>query len=392
MSPPAAASGAPPPTGRRRRRLSAALAVVVTVAFTYLAVRDVDFDELGQSLRESNYWWLVPALGMLALGFLLRAVRWRALFAATTRPDLWPTTQALLVGQFFNSVLPLRAGEPARVVALHALGGASRAETAGTVVVERFFDVLALLLLLFVALPWLPEVTWLRAAGLLAIALVLALAAAVLLLRVYGDRPLSFVLRPLARLPFLVPERVEAATRNLMHGLVALRSPRVGLVAFLWTVLSWLVIATSFWLVMLGFHLDLSPTAGLLTLIATGLALVLPSAPAAVGVFEAATLVALAAYGIPQTRALSYALVVHALNVLPFIAAGLVLLNVHQGLVGPARGRKRDRAVVARPRRLDRRRLRPRVGRDAGRTRDDEDDVAQPADGQLRIDELREPR
>jgi uncharacterized protein (TIRG00374 family) len=329
-----------------RRHGPAALATLITVVFAYLAVRDVDFDELRASLRETNYWWLIPAFATLTLSFFIRALRWRALFSPATRPPVWPTTEALIIGQFFNNVLPLRAGEAARIVALHSLGRRSRVETTGTVVIERFFDVLALLLLLFVAIAWLPEVTWLRAAGALAIALTVALVAAIVVLRVYGERPLRFVLRPLGRLPFVSPQRSEAAVRNLMHGLIGLRSARIGLVVFLWTLLSWLVLAVSFWLVTLGFDFGLSPIAGLLIVVAVGLSMILPSGPAAVGVFEAATIVALAAYEVPQSRSLSYALVVHALNVLPFIAAGVAVIGLERGILRPpAQQRRGERRV-----------------------------------------------
>jgi hypothetical protein len=379
----------------RRRRVgygSVLLATVITVAFAYLAIRDVDFGELGQSLRESNYWWLIPALVTLALGFFMRVLRWRVLFSPRTRPAIWPTTQALLVGQFFNNILPLRAGDAARIVALHSLGGSSRAETTATVVIERFFDVLALLLLLFIGLPWFPEVTWIRAAGILGIALTLALVLAVVVLRVFGERPVSFVLRPLARLPFLFPERVEAAVRNLMQGFIALRSPRLGLVAFLWTLLSWLVLAVSFWFVVLGFDLGLSPAAGLLIVIATGLSMIIPSAPAAVGVFEAAAIVALSAYGIPQTSAFSYALVVHALNVLPFVVVGLVVLNVNRRVVQLARGRARGKERIVDAQGFEPIGVPLRVGANSGGAGDHEHDIAEPADRQLDVDEVREPR
>lgn len=358
-----------------------ALATAVTVAFAYLALRNVDFGELGRSLRASNYLWLAPALVALAVGFFLRAVRWRFLFLPQTRPALWPTTQALLVGQFFNNVLPLRMGDAARIVALHALARSSRAETTGTVVVERFFDVLSLLVLLFLALPWLPEITWIRAAGIMAGALFAALVAAVVILRRFGDRPFLFVLRPLARIPFVVPERVEAAGGNLLQGFVGLRSIRLGVLAFATTLASWVVLGASFWLVMLGFDLGLSPAAGLLIVVATGLSMILPSAPAAVGVFEAAAIVALGAYGVRGAHALSYALVAHALNIFPFIVAGLVVVNVQRGILQPSRGRtwSDERAADGRFGRwtlLGRTRFR----RNAHGTGDDHHDVAEPAD------------
>ncbi|MGH3041696.1 MAG: lysylphosphatidylglycerol synthase transmembrane domain-containing protein, partial [Gaiellaceae bacterium] len=311
-------------SSRRAKYLPAAVATAVTVVFGYLAVRNVDLDELGESLRESNYWFLLPSFALLVLAFFLRVVRWRCLFSPRTRPGWVPATEALLLGQFLNNVLPFRAGDAARIVALRSFGGPSRVETAGTVVIERIFDVLGLLLLLFVLLPVFPDVAWLRAAGVLAIVLTLALAAVIVVLRVYGERAVAFCLRPLARLPFLSDARVEAAIRNLTEGVIALRSVRIGLIGFFWTLVSWLVFGASFWCLMLGFDFGLSPVAGLLVLIATGLSHLLPAAPAAVGVFEAAAVVALGAYGIPESQALSYALVVHALNVVPFLLAGLL--------------------------------------------------------------------
>jgi uncharacterized membrane protein YbhN (UPF0104 family) len=55
--------------------------------------------------------------------------------------------------------------------------------------------------------------------------------------------------------------------------------------------------------------------------------MILPSPPAAVGVFEGAALIALNAYGVPHSVALSYALVLHAVNFVPFILAGVWLLQ-----------------------------------------------------------------
>lgn len=308
--------------------------LLVSALFTYIAVRDVRFSEVWEALQASNYWWLLPALALLAIAILVRAVRWRFLFARETRPPIAAVMRAMLVGYFFNNILPARAGEAARVVALNQSAGTSRAEATATVVIERTYDVLSLLVLLFVTLPWLPHVTWVHAAAVLAIALTAGLAVAIALLAVYGERPLRVALRPLARLPFLSSERVEAAASNLAHGLAAIRRPRLALAGFLWTTLSWLLLGLSFWLVMLGFDLELSPVAGLLVQIAVGLAMILPSSPAAVGVFEAATLVALGAYGISDSRALSYALVLHVLNFLPYIVVGSLVLHRHAVAVG----------------------------------------------------------
>jgi uncharacterized membrane protein YbhN (UPF0104 family) len=78
---------------------------------------------------------------------------------------------------------------------------------------------------------------------------------------------------------------------------------------------------------MRGFGLRLGFAAAILVVVATNLAMILPSGPAGVGVFEAATLVALHAFRARGASALSYALVLHALSVVPLILAGYIALH-----------------------------------------------------------------
>lgn len=303
--------------------------LAVTVVFAYFAVRDVDAGDAWRAVREANGWWLAPSGALLVAAIALRAVRWRYLFVAETRPPLGPVTRALLIGYLFNNILPARAGEAARIVALTQTTGVSRAESAGTVVIERAYDVLSLLALLFVLSPWLPEVTWLTAAVTLAVALGVVLAAGIVVFVVWGDRPLRALLRPLGRVLPFPAERLEQIAANLTQGLAALHRPRIAVAAFALTTVSWIVLGLSFWVAMIAFDLGLSPVAGMFVLIAIGLASILPSSPAGLGVFEAATVVALGAYGVSDSRALSYAVVLHVVNFLPFLAVGVVVLHRH---------------------------------------------------------------
>jgi len=262
----------------------------------------------------------------------VRALRWQYLFAAATRPPYVPVLEATLLGQCFNNILPARAGEFARIVALHRTAGTSRAETTSTVVVERLYDVLVLLGLLFVFVPWLPHVTWIHTAAILAIVLFVAAIASVVVLLRWGEKPFLVLLRPLTRLglPFLTLERAEHAAASFVRGAASLREPRLAAAAVVLTVVSWIPLALSTWVLMIGFHLGLSVLAGLLVTIATGLSLVLPSSPGAVGVFEAAALVGLKAYGIDKADALSFALVLHAVNFFPYVLAGAVVLALRR--------------------------------------------------------------
>jgi uncharacterized protein (TIRG00374 family) len=313
---------------RGLRPLLVVVGLLVTVACMYLAVRGVDLDDAVDALRDSDLRWLLPALPVFALAIVLRAVRWWSLFEASARPPLGAVVYALMIGYFFNNILPARAGEAARVIALHRRASTPKAETVGTVVVERRFDVLALLIVLFASYPWLPEITWLRAAALFGAVVVVVLLGLVFVVVRYDERAVHWLLSPLRQIRREgVAERLEAAAVNATRGLVALRSPRIALRGMLLTIASWTTLGLSYAILTNAFALDLPLVAGMLVTVAINLSLVLPSSPAALGVFEAATVIALRAFDVPQAEALSYALVLHLLNLVPFLVIGSALLG-----------------------------------------------------------------
>jgi glycosyltransferase 2 family protein len=280
-----------------------------------------------ETLGAVTWWVIAPSLFVLAVAIFLRALRWRALFEPHSRPPVGPTVRATLIGLMFNWVLPLRAGEAARVLALAKETRASRVEVLATAVAERLYDVVALLLLLFVATPFLPSVSWLGKAAVAALAFTTVLAAMIITLHVWGERPLRWAFGGLARLPRISVERTEFAATNLVRGLAALRRPEIATRGVVLTLVSWLAVALSNWLLLAGFDFGLGFDAALLVAIATNLSLVIPASPGAIGTFEAAVIVALSAYGVDESRALSYAILLHLLNSLPTVLAGLVALH-----------------------------------------------------------------
>jgi uncharacterized protein (TIRG00374 family) len=305
------------------------LGTAVSALFLWLAVRNVQLNLFWAALRACEYLWLFPALAGLAVAVVIRSWRWQLLFRPETRPPLGAVTRALLVGQLFNVILPMRAGEAARIVVLHQETRTSRAEAVGTAVVERLYDVLALLLLVIAASPFLPEVTWLERAAVLAGLLLVVVVGGAVLVALYGARPARIALSPLALLPVVTRDHTDAVAERLVHGLGALHRPALVVPAFLLSVFSWLVLAVSNWLVLVAFDLELSYAAGVLILVTTTLSLVIPSAPGGVGVFEAGGVVALRAYGIEESTALSATVVLHALNLFPYVVAGAFVLHRH---------------------------------------------------------------
>jgi hypothetical protein len=133
----------------------------------------------------------------------------------------------------------------------------------------------------------------------------------------------------LSRLPGVRAHWVRKAIAGATAGLEAVRSVRAAAAAVVVTAASWLALAVSTWLLLLGTELRLDAGAALLVVVATNLVLVMPSAPAALGAFEAATIAALTAYDVGRAEALSFALVLHALNALPYLPLGYGAWALH---------------------------------------------------------------
>ena len=152
---------APPPRTRPRRPSRRALAFTATLAlagaFSYFAVRGVNWSSAWHAMRTCDAWWLIPAMAAFAAQIAMRAMRWRSLFAHGRRPAVGPIFAATMIGYLFNNIMPARAGEAARVVALAQRTETPVAEIVGTALVERAYDVFSILIIFLCASPWLPH-------------------------------------------------------------------------------------------------------------------------------------------------------------------------------------------------------------------------------------------
>ena len=105
------------------KRVAYGLCALASLAFGLLAIRGVDFVVFWRGISEMDYSWALAAIAVLAVSVYIRVIRWRLLFAHDTRPEFGPAGRALLIGLLFNQIMPLRAGEAARVVALKREAG-----------------------------------------------------------------------------------------------------------------------------------------------------------------------------------------------------------------------------------------------------------------------------
>ena len=232
-----------------------------------------------------------------------------------------PTFWASQIGLLANNVLPLRAGELVRTLALSRESGLRRTTVLATVGVERVFDLAVIAALQLAIASQLPDASVAQRFTLLALAI---LAVAVVVVAVLAIAPARRIAGDLLlRLPFL-RARGAVVIDSLRTGLAALRDRQLAAVALLWTLASWLVLAVAGWCVLRAFDLHLPWHAAIFLLVAVTFAQAVPASAGSVGVFELAARSALVAYGVPPAVALSAGIVLHAVSALPFIALGAI--------------------------------------------------------------------
>ena len=222
--------------------------LAISVGFGWLAIRDVSWHAVRVSLGEIRPGWLVAALVLLAVAVWMRAERWRALFARGRRPPRRAVFWSLNIGYLFNNLLPARAGEAARVVALRREAGVPAARGAASVLVERLFDLASLAVLMLVAAPFLGSSRVARATEWTSAALVVLTA---LLLAAAGSARIRGRLAGVARrVPFVRGPLARATATELGEGARALRDSGMAVQVAAWSMSSWVVLAVSYYAVL----------------------------------------------------------------------------------------------------------------------------------------------
>jgi uncharacterized protein (TIRG00374 family) len=123
------------------------LGLIIVVVFSYLVFKNVSLTDLQNAFKEVEYLYLLPAVLLVALTFLFRAMRWRYLISSIKEVKTLRLFSPLMVG-FMGNVLPARAGEFIRAYLLGKKENVSFSASFATIFVERLMDMLIFLLLL----------------------------------------------------------------------------------------------------------------------------------------------------------------------------------------------------------------------------------------------------
>jgi glycosyltransferase 2 family protein len=113
-----------------------------------MVTRGQDYDKIWNEFAKANYWWIILSAGISLLSHFVRSLRWRLLIQQLNfNPSVKRVFLALMTGYLANMVLP-RVGELSRCIALKRTDKVPFNELVGTVIAERLFDIITVVILI----------------------------------------------------------------------------------------------------------------------------------------------------------------------------------------------------------------------------------------------------
>lgn len=308
--------------------LRVAVGLGVAGLFVWLMLRQVSFDEIRRGLAGTHLGFV--GLGILALGagYAARIQRWRLMIIGDNANLRFRDCAGPFLASFaLNNVLPLRAGDIARLFAYRGRLGISLGTGAAAMFVERVLDMLSLLILLGLALA----VFGGQASDMLGLGGVMLVAVALALFAILLFPPLlspayRFVRMLLELIPGGRGAKLAAEADQAYRTLIGLAEGGRMLHLAGLSAVAWAFEGLTFHAAALALPTILAAEGAWLALPVGSLSTLLPSTPGYAGTFHFFVAEAMGSLGAAVGPAAAYAILIHAMLWLPVTTAGTIAL------------------------------------------------------------------
>ena len=318
----------------RLQQFNVIVFLFLAILLLFFAFRGVDYKLIRQGFANANYAWVAIALLVGGLSHIIRALRWQLLIEPLGyKPSLLNTLGAIMIGYLANIAFP-RLGEITRCGSLKKTDGIPFEPLVGTVIVERVFDFICMLLLLIIVFFHRIELFGIFIKDIILVPIFHRISA------LFASYPLTIILAVLILVTLLALIRRNVFGEGLhrwmsklfhgtMSGLKTAYTIRKRFTFLLYTILLWGLYWLMTWLLVFttGPTSHLSPVDGLFLLVIGSMGMAVP-VQGGFGAFHIITAMGLGVYGITREAGLVFAIISHESQMLFVILAGLVFMCI----------------------------------------------------------------
>lgn len=310
-----------------KKWLTTILVVAVTALLLGYALWKVDLEALGEVLARADYRFVGPFLVILTVFFWIKAWRWAVILAPLGRYSARQVAPAMMIGFAANNVLPAHLGEIVRSLWFARRYQQRVSAVLVSQVLERILDVMAILLLYLLAVPWIespPQAIQLSVWLVSGVAT--AMAVVIYAMRASPQRVFRCWRTLSGKLPASIQSRGEAFLSDVLRALSSVGSPARLALLIANSLLQWSLMGVCVWMSMAAVGVTVGPAITIIVLTATVVAVTLPNAPGYVGALQAAFVFALQPFGVSSESAFAASVFYLVCNWIPVTSVGALFL------------------------------------------------------------------
>lgn len=251
---------------------------------------------MAEKISQGNIYFILIAFILASVNIFLRTLKWKVLLNNVGLLELVPVQ---ILGMVISNFTPGKVGEPFKAFILKARKGINVSEGLSSIIWERIFDLLVLVILAILFIAFMSLTFDMLYIGMVAI-LIFIIGIGVLLLILTSKRFGERIFRFTKKLPILN----KIGDQFIEQFYKSTKIPKVKMaLSFAITFVCWLIDALVFYYCFMALGIDIGPAA-LAGLIAfSTLVAVASSLPGGIGSFEAVLLVLITSMGITTVDA-----------------------------------------------------------------------------------------
>ncbi len=309
-----------------KKRWQVYLGLAISAFFLYRILADMwsQLDQVWEQLQGAQYLWVIPGVAVYFFGVWARTWRWHYMLRPLGRVPLQRLFPIVCIGYMGNNLYPFRAGELLRAYVLRREERVSISASLATILAERIFDGIIMLLFVFIGLPLSPAITpeWRRWVVIFTVAFFGALGFFFLIAVSPRRTQVLYTWLFERLLPRRIRRPVQGIADRFVEGLRCLRSPRDMGMIFVTSAVVWLAETVKYWFVMHAFPFAVPFYILMLMNGVVNLFTTLPAGPGYVGTFDWPGIQVLETSGVPGALATAYTFALHVALWFPITALG----------------------------------------------------------------------
>lgn len=294
----------------------------ISILCIVLIIYNFDFSNVSSIISVFPILYIIVLLTIYIAAISLRTLRWKLLINKDWAAGFLEVMSAVGIGYLANMLLPAKIGEFLRVLYLGKKKNISKSYLMGTVIIERFIDILIVLMMISFSILFSETIQNIAKKNVV-----------IFFIGIIGIFSFSYFIIKMKmpnRLIYILPEKISLRIKKMYESFVSsfriVDNSKTMVGTVMLSLGIWLSASFNCYIILNGLNVSIPYYAYFFVVSSGVLGMSIPSTSGGVGVYHAISTSALLLFGIDKNVALSYALISHAVDFIPNVLLGSFVL------------------------------------------------------------------